>query len=511
MTDKDKELLSEQEVWDVLEFAKSASTYYNNYFTPDLVNNAMKDVNMNPLVADQDKIEKALQNPKDSEEELIGFSQYFELIDMIYKRSLYYMGNMLSFDYTYRPITTKAEALSKETYKKDEERLLDFMDKFDVKKEFTTVSRQLMRQETFYSVFRDDGERYTLQELPRKYCKITGRWDYGILFDFDMLWFQQPSVDINMYPDSFKKMYMDYFNNEDYTPSRPTGMRDTSFTYWVQTDPEDGFWAWKFAPEITTQVPYFAPMFSDVALRPLIRNLQKNIYVLQAQQVMIGTIPMLKDNKSGNVKDMLAVSPETMGNFLGLLKQGLDDAIKVSAAPFDNIEKISFDSTEKDILNSYTKSLAATSVSAGRLIYSGDKQTALETELSVAVDEYIMEYLYPHFEAFLEYHINKRTKNYKFKIKLEGTNMPNNRKRRFDQAMALADKGIVLPQKIAASIGMSPRDLEMQVDMALASGFADKLKPLLSSYTMTGDSKEANRPKKDTGDLSDSGMANRDN
>ena len=157
MTDDRKDLLSEGEVWDVLEFAKNSSPYYNNYFTPDLVNSAMKDVNMNPLVADQAKIEKALSDPKNSEEQLIGYSQYFELIDMIYKRSLYYMGNMLSFDYTYVPINATVKDLKKDTYKKDEERLHEFFDKFNVKKEFTTVTRQLMRQETFYSIFRDDG------------------------------------------------------------------------------------------------------------------------------------------------------------------------------------------------------------------------------------------------------------------------------------------------------------------------------------------------------------------
>ena len=510
---ENKTELTKEEVYDVLKFARSASTspLYNNYFSPDLVNSAMKDINTNPLVADQDKIDAALKSPKTSEEELIGYNQYFALIDMIYKRSLGYMGNMLTYDLEYIPTNVTKDKLKKPEYQKDVDVLNDFLNKFDHKKEFAFATRQMLSQEAFFSVLRDDGDIYTLQELPRKYCKLTGRWDYGFLFDFDLYWFTQPSVDINMYPNSFKTMYTDWMGNGNkYNPSNPVGKRNSSFTYWVQTDPEENFWAWKFNPDITTLIPYFAPLLPDAALRPLIRNLQKNVYILQAQRLIIGLIPMLKENKSGNVKDMLAVSPEVMGKFLGLLKQGLDDAIKVGGAPFEDVKSIDFDSTDKDILNTYSKTYASTSVSGGRLIYSGDKQTSKETEMSVMIDEYIVKYLYPYFEKFLEYHINKRTKKYKFKIKLDGTQF--DRDKRLDRAMSLADKGIVLPQKIAGAMGMSLYDLEMELEMANATGFVDKLIPMMNIYTQSGDTatNPKGRPEKGTDDLSDSGMTSKE-
>ena len=407
-----KEKLSEQEVWDVLEFARNISPQYGNYFSPDMINSTLKDINVNPTVADQSKIEEALKNPKDSEDNLIGYSQYFELTDMVYKRAKDYIANLLAYDLTYYPVNATKTNMKTTQYKKDVERLNEFLDKFNHKQEFSRATRQMLSQEGFFSVLRDEGSKYTLQELPRKYCKITGRWEYGFLFDFDMYWFSQPSVDLRMYPDVFKEMYNGWMEQKEYNPSRPVGKRDTGFTYWMQTDPEDNFWAWKFNPDTTLMIPYLTPMLSDVALRPLIRNLQKNVYILQAQRLVIGLIPMMKENKAGNVKDMLAVSPEMMGKFMGLMKQGLDDAIKIGAAPFEDIKSIDFDSTDKDILNTYTKNLASTSVSGGRLVYSGDKQTSLETQLSVAVDEMIAKYLYSYFEDFLEYHINRRTKTY---------------------------------------------------------------------------------------------------
>ena len=515
----DKTLLTEKEVYDVLEFQRGITSgvygNYNNYFSPDMINQAMKDINLNPLDADEDKIESALKSPKTSEEELIGYNQHFELTDMIYKRAMSYMGNMLSYDWTYSPINVDVDRIDNNQYNADVRELNNFMERFNHKKEFSRATRQMLRQEAYYTVLRDEGERYTLQELPRKYCKLTGRWDYGWLFDFDMGWFMQPSVDIRMYPNSMKEMYNRfYLDNDKYTPSRPVGKRSTGFTCWEQTDPEDGYWAWKFNPDMTTLVPHFAPLLSDTVLRPLIRTLQKNIYVLQAQKVMVGLIPLLKDNKSGNVKDALAIEPETMGKFLGLLRKGLDDSIKVGGAPFEDIKTLDFDSTDKDILDSYSSTMASSATSGGRILYSSDKQTAKETEISVAVDEYIMTYLYPYFEEFLEFQINKRTKKYKFKINLEGTNFKHNRDERLDNALKLADKGIVLPQKIAASIGMSLKEMEMHMTMAKISGFDKKLINLVNIYNQNGATSPtdnpSNRPREDVNDLTDSGLASRE-
>jgi len=119
-----------------------------------------------------------------------------------------------------------------------------------------------------------------------------------------------------------------------------------------------------------------------------------------------------------------------------------------------------------------------------------------------------MTYIYPYFEDFLEYHINKLTKKYKFSFAFEGTKFARSRKERLDNAMSLATVGIVLPQKFAAALGMTTKAFEMQVEMALASGFADKLKPLMTSYTES--SKDSGAEKKDNASLTDSGSATRE-
>jgi hypothetical protein len=146
---------------------------------------------MNPLTPDTTTvITDALAAPKDNEVTLRGYSEFFEYTNMLYKRLLNYLGNMLSFNYTYYCVNATEEELKSEKYKKDEKILIDFMNKFSLKREFKKVMRMLIRQDAFFCCLRNDMfDQYILQELPIDYCVITGQWEYGFVFDFNMLWF----------------------------------------------------------------------------------------------------------------------------------------------------------------------------------------------------------------------------------------------------------------------------------------------------------------------------------
>lgn len=130
------EEISENQVYDVMKFAQQLyNTYNGNVYYPDAVNARMKDINMNPLRGTEDQIQNALSNPKDNEQNLRGFSEYFEYTNMLYKRLLGYLGNMLSFDYTYECTNVDEDKeYSSKSYIKDEKIINDFMDKFNVKK-----------------------------------------------------------------------------------------------------------------------------------------------------------------------------------------------------------------------------------------------------------------------------------------------------------------------------------------------------------------------------------------
>ncbi len=55
-------MLSQKDVFDILEFA-NAVRYTNNVYTPQIVNDALKQLNINTLEPDETKLTQALGNP----------------------------------------------------------------------------------------------------------------------------------------------------------------------------------------------------------------------------------------------------------------------------------------------------------------------------------------------------------------------------------------------------------------------------------------------------------------
>lgn len=505
---KGEVLLSESEVWDVIQFARSLGGY-PSILTPDLINARMKDVNLNPLAATQETLDRALQDPKNNEQALQGFSESFESQSQPYKRLLSFLGNMLAWDLTYTCTNATYEDYKSKKYKKDLDVVFRFLDRLDYKKEFAIATKEMLRNEAFFCSFRQDGERIVLQELPTspQYTRITGRWDYGLLFSFSMIWFIQAGVDINMYLPFFKKKYTELFgsgNTPKYIPSITPEMRDkSSWIYWVDMSPEDG-WCFKMNPEIATRVPYFSPLFNDLVLQSLMRNLQRDINMSVASRIIIGQVGTLKD-AGAKLKDQFNINPDLLGKFLSLVKSSISTAIKVTAAPLENMQSVTFPSEDAMYPTYLRTALASSGVNTDLIFTSDVRPNILATQLSLNTDEQLMESIYPQFNAFLNYHVNKLTKEFKFKFKFEGTQFFNNRQQRFDKQMTLVDKGIVLYQQIAASMGMSPQDFMRQLEETRAMGFVDNLTPIISPKDKLGINNDEEGRKKNANDtLTDS-------
>lgn len=477
MEENEKNLLTEEEVWDVIDFARYLNGF-NSYVTPDTINSRMKQINLNPIAATEALLSAAMADPKNNEDNLQAFSQNFELISMVYKRLISYSVNMLSFDITYTS-NAKAEDYKLPKYKKDLDIVESFLDKFNYREEFRTAVREMLRNDAFFATFFDLGDRYILQELPPSYCKITARWAGGLLFSFDFSWFEQAGVDIDMYPDWFKKKYIEldkkrkkaYNNPTSYNPSLPLNKRgNSSYITWVDIPPEVGV-CFKFSPELATRLPYFTPLFNDLVLQPTVRALQQNMNMAEASKMVIGEVPMLNRDSKATVKDSIAISAPLLGKFMALVKSAVSESVKIAAAPLQNFKVVDFEGNS-DMYDSYMRTtLALSGVNTNLIFSSNAKPNVIETQLSLNVDEQLMTSLYEQFEEYLGYQINLRTKNFKFNFVFEGTDFSVNRDSRFEKAMTLFDKGIILPQKIAAAMRMKPSELRKQMEEAKAMDF----------------------------------------
>ena len=504
------------------EFAQSSnnSYLYPSVFNPMLVNARMQSITLSGTgEASEERVAKALANPRESEMELLSISEILEYSNPTYKRIISYLSNLPAWDYTYYCKNVKKSSEYKsEPYNKALNVLKDFMFRFDVKGQFSSALRQLLRQETYFTVFRDEGMgRYVLQELPSNYCVITGRWDYGLLFDFDYMFFNQGGVDIDFYPDIFKKTYAKIFKEQRpdaYNPSALIGDRANSvYSQWGSCDPTDGFWGWKFSNELASRIPAFSSLFPDFAMLPMVRSMQRNAYALSAAKILFAELPFLKDTKA-TVRDATALSPRLLGEFMALVKAIIsNDAVRFVEAPVQNTQGIEFEH-DNEMYSSYSKNVTGQSGINGNLISStSQKMNSLETGLSAAVDEMCSTSIYPYFNQFMEYQINKRVKDagleYQFGFNFEGTNFYTDRQRRLDTQISLMGQGVVLPQKIAAATGQDPFVMQAQMDEARERKWTENLTPIVPAAQISG-GKESGRPSKSDDELGEEGMNTRD-
>ena len=518
---KEETKLTEQEVietlealdrgFDLLEFAKGYKQA-SGVYTPSTQNMLMKSLNINTSIPSDKSIEEALNNPSNNENSLVSYGQSYYFSSLMYKRNLEYIANLPAFDLEMVCINAEKSDYGTKRYDSDYKIVKDFLDKFDYRSQFKEIFWNLLMEETYYGMFREFETKSIIQQWPWKYAQITGRFEYGLLYDIDMTYFMQGTVDLNCYPDWVKKRYNEVFGSKErkYIPSNKTNKRTGQFAQWVQTSPEEGCWCFKFNPKHSLQVPFFSAMLPEMAIVPVMRKLQVDQSMAAARKLLVSSIPYLKEKKAASVANQLAIDAEVLGKFLGLASQGLEKAIKILSLPTEDIKGVEFENTDKD---TYKNFMAVTSslLSGGKVIFSTDENmNAIETQLSLNLDELLAESVYPQFEDFLNYNINRKTKKYKWKFRFVGSNDKFDRERRQEEVFKYADKGIVLPNKNASSLGLNKIELEMELEEAQATNFSDKLTMLLNVNTMGKEQQDGGRPQKKDSELTDSGAETRD-
>lgn len=494
----EQEKLSEQQVnqvlnaFDYLAFSKGyRQALYNDFLTPDMVNSAMQDVNMNPQGVTLSELQEALSNPKDSEELLCNYATYAESSNMYYKRLARFLPDMAAFHLGFDCYNAREDKdYNSKEFKEDLLVMDDFCSKFNYKEEFQKVFRQLMRQGVFYGVLRKDKNKYTLQELPAQFCKITGRSAYGLLFDFNMEWFiGNYGTDIRMYPDSMKKMYRKTINSTglNYNPAKDIDKRNTTYVYWCQCSPEDGFWCFKMSPEIATVVPYFAPLFPNISYAPVVRGLQYDKYFIQASKLLVGEIGFLENTKSGQVANQVNMTPDVIGKFIGAARKGLAKQIQMVALPLQDIQSVDFDVDDTNIETDSNTSMASQSISSYQAMFSTEKLNTHQSKLAAAIDANIIGATYPIFADFIEYFVNLETKKYKFKITFSDYNMPDDQERVNNLAKDYMALGVTDVQTIARALDVGPFELQRRLKLTKMMGFQEDLIMPLNVYTQSNE------------------------
>ena len=505
------EMLSEEQAEWLKEVAVAFSnTLLNvsNIYTPSLLNQNLINLNNNPKAPTYQGLVDALQNAKNKASDLQAYQEWMELAEITFKRLIEYYANILAFDLSYTCINIKSKPEYKSAkYKKDKQRVEDFLVNFNYKKEFLKAVRQVLRSETAFYWLRNNNDlsdpKYTLQLMPQEYCLITGAWEKGYLYDFNMNYFLQPGIVINGYDEAFKEFMRTMYGGgntfQNYKPSNKFDRRTGTFAYWTQTSPiymhnglPSGAWVFKLDDSTFNDVPMLSAVMRDAIMNIPTRKLQYDKDALGAYAHLIGEIKMLKSNEP----NATAFDPVRLGTLLQIVKQSIGKHIVVGAMPSENNKWYQFKDENVSMAETQIKTTLASGAGASRILYSSDKMSQEEIRNAILSDYNVMKKIYAQFNNFLDFYINQLTKYYKFKFAFDGSTFGFEREWRKEGIMKLAQTGIVLNETaFASAFGYDPVMFSyMLKETSGENSWMGNLSSLQSIFTTSNSPDSTGRP-----------------
>lgn len=504
MSEKEK-ILTESQVWDVLDFSRALASTYAGY-TPYGLNQRMKGLAGKKQFPTYDEITETLQNSGENVERLNGFVRAMEQVDSHMHRAIAYLSSMLSFDLAYVATNASGSDFKSKEYKADEARVNKFLFNFDYKRYFNAVVKNLLTSGKYFCFMRETAkkrsqdQKYALQMLPQDYCTITGDSNLSPLFDVDLSFLLKGDEDLECYADIFGKYYDRIFDKNslnNYIPSNPLGSRDGAFSYTVQTSPYDGAWCFLYD---TSNYDGLSPM--AFFLRPSIlggeiEKLQYSKDVASAYTILSGEIPMAKDVRQ---QDNFKISPKVLADFLVKAQAGLDGILKLAALPLENQKFHTVTDTNPNMNTTQIQDNATLGISASRLLYATGHISEAEVVAMIQNDANPLIKLYSQFEQFLNFFVNQKTKKYKFAFSFKGLEYFFDKEERRENIITMADRGIILDAPFfAQACGIPPHVFKQALDAGKNTNFTEQLGSLLSIHTQGGDgslNEKGGRPKK---------------
>ncbi len=497
------------------EFLKAYNTQsysgQNYMLSPHLLNSTLKSLNMDGYDFSTEQIRKMVMSPHHFEQELRKLSFFYYNAISIYKRTIEYKSIVLDFDWEPIPYLLDGKQISQSdiksnAFKRDYAEMSKFFNSFDVKQEFSKVLFNILLYDTYFTSTRSyDGHIY-LQELPSTHCIIDANSYLGYLFSFDLSYFMNSGVDINAYSHSLRKKYSEVLRlkQNTYNPNLP--QRNGSWVYWLQMNPDDA-WVFKFNNNFAGSVPPLLDMLIDYSKIDKFKELEDVKKQLEAYKVIFATVPRLTNNKSGNKTDDFAISSTELGKFVAAVKQTLGIGVDFKAAPLEDFKAFDFSpsSSENNLLETELNNMLKQSATSDAILTGGSSVSS--NNIYKLVTSEIVKSVYPQFENYCEYQINKRTKKYKFKIKFVGTIFDREDRRK--AANEDMERGIITPA-IFSSRGIQMTDAANLSNMMYGLGFPDIFKPIKTASTMSNEEKNSSgREKLSDNELSDSGEQTR--
>lgn len=453
---------------------------------PFIQNMRIKQANAQSKKASKEELQKALDNPTNSELTLqqISFGLYYT--NYFYNKMVKIDRDTPRYDWYVVPDYIDEKDVQTEAFRKESIKVDRLIKAFKPKLTFKTMATQVIVEGKSsylprYSM-KDDGtvDFFVMQKLNTDMVKITSFGsEQMFVTSFNMMIFLNSSMySVEQYPpfirDVWNKMLnsdMIRINDKDEKIVNPKASnlpgngtlewRDKTWAYWVQL-PQDLCYTFYTDGAHPNAFPDAIGMFDDFNDLEDYKILQQSLLSKGINSILTAEVPYVKDPKPG--QDMTSTSPDTVNGYSDLFTSSVSGNILPFFAPFENFELHSVQdqpSALNVVLQRTQDLLASTGNSA---LLSTDPKPSLASVVTARIlQESRVLYLTKQFEEFLNNMLEK-------------------------------EFGLKFHWKITIWGGIFKKDDEVsQLIQGINNGFEGLIPKLLSAYEMTVEDYKASK------------------
>lgn len=448
----------------------------------------------------KEDLRQYLENPTNYETQLRNISWYLITRSQIYYRLIKYYSNMFRLDArSVIPPFSLTEENDKDSILESYQSTLQILEKMNLQYEFLKVYCNCLIQDVFYGVvyFDEKSDQKTSMfflPLPADYCRIQGIFPNGnFAFAMDMSYFKRNKELLEIWGEPFTSMQKEY---------EKTGIK-------YVLCPQEYSVCFKFRAEDTEMIlPPFAGLFSALLGLQELEDIQAIASEQEIYKLLVATIPLIS---GADNPDEFAVNPQLAVDYFNKLVDALPNYTDAVITPIP-IDYVSFnnDTVASDVskVQNATKTVLNTA-GGSQVLNSATINNSSSAEAALKLDtEFAISSLLPQTEMWVNYFVSLYVKN---ASRVKFFEVSTYTAKQFRQEL-LENASNGLPNKlaIASMSGFSELDtLSLNFLEEEILGLSDKLSPLSSSFTQTGNDKGGGQ-EKDVDELTDAGQRTRD-
>lgn len=466
---------------------------------------------------------------------LRAISRFFYKTNGIYQKVVNYFATMYRYDW-YMATEKFSDAASEEKIVTDFTKTLSYFDNSYIKKACGEIALRVIRDGVYYGYAYEGDERILIQDLPWKYCRSRYKIMGMPAIEFDMSFFdtkfpdvQQRMKVLDLFPPEFKKGYMLYKQNK-LPPDLPYEANKGG--HWYLLDPGCAF---QCSIMGLGGLPLFINAIPALIDLDTTQGIDRQRQLQQLLKIIVQKLPL---DKNGDLIFDVDEARDIHNNAVEMLRDAIGVDVLTTFADIEGIEVSDANATVKNDSLDNAERTAYNALGVSKNIFNTDGNLALEK--SILADEGTLRDLVLQFELLFDRIAQRRSaskKKWNFRFYMLHTTQYNyqalsklyKEQTQMGFSKMLPQIALGQTQSFILNTVIFENDIlhlsEIMIPPLMSSTLsAEDLKSLgsgkQSNNTETqkstegsgkvGDSKEAGRPAKEDGELSEKTIKNKE-